>query len=457
MLTTRILKLAGLLALILAVALPAAPQQPNLEADAKALLAEMTTKQFEKAAARFDETMARVLPAPKLEESWNSLIAQAGPYQEFVGSRLTEQSGFRIVILTLRFERAMIEMRVAFDANGRIAGLNSAPAQSSQPSTWRPAPYVSAEKFDDRAVTIGSGKWALPGHLAVPKGAGPFPAAVLVHGSGPNDEDESIGPNKPFKDLAWGLASRGIVVLRYIKRTRHLPAEMSSIQNLTVKEEVVDDAVTAVEFLATLPEVDAHHIFVIGHSLGGMLAPRIAVASPRVSGIVALAGGGRLFKDVLPAQIEYVSNVDGTVTEAEQKQIDAMRRAVADIYDPNLKPDQTVDLLGAKIPGSYFLDLRNYFPAEAAATLKIPILALQGERDYQVRMTDFDLWKKSLAGKPNATLKSYPALNHLFIAGPSRPAEYGQPGNVAAEVVDDIALWILRQTKPALASPGARP
>ena len=109
------------------------------------------------------------------------------------------------------------------------------------------------------------------------------------------------------------------------------------------------------------------------------------------------------------------------------------------------------DRLRARVPGSYFLDLRNYHPAEVAASLRIPILVLQGERDYQVRMSDFDGWKKALAGHSNATLKSYPALNHLFISGtgPGTPAEYSQLGHVADEVLQDIADWIQSQGKPA--------
>jgi hypothetical protein len=116
--------------------------------------------------------------------------------------------------------------------------------------------------------------------------------------------------------------------------------------------------------------------------------------------------------------------------------------------DPDLKPGVTLHILGAPLPSSYVLDLRAYHPRDTARALTIPILVLQGERDYQVPMTDFEMWKQSLGSRPTATLKSYPALNHLFLAGtgPSRPVEYQTPGHVPVEVIDDIAAWCRKPT-----------
>jgi dienelactone hydrolase len=266
---------------------------------------------------------------------------------------------------------------------------------------------------------------------------------VLVHGSGPNDRDETVGSNKPFKDLAWGLASRGVAVLRYEKRTKQYGAKIVSIPNLTAKEEVVDDALAAVELLRKTEGIDAKRIFVLGHSLGGMFVPRIGRLDPNIAGLIALAGATRPLEDVIPEQLAYIFSLDGSVSPEEQKQIDQAKEQAAKVK--SLKPEDagsTAPIFG--VPVSYWLDLRGYDPAESAKALKQPMLILQGERDYQVTMEDFKRWDTALAGKRNVTLKSYPGLNHLFIAGTTRstPLEYEQPGHVDERVLEDIASWI---------------
>ena len=149
----------------------------------------------------------------------------------------------------------------------------------------------------------------MPATLTIPNGTGPFPAVVLVHGSGPNDRDETYGPNKPFKDIAWGLASVGIVVLRYEKRTKQYPQESAAIQNFTVQDETIYDALAAVELLNNSSIVDHSKIFVLGHSLGGMLAPRIALQESQIAGLIILAGATRHLEDLMLEQTRYLANL----------------------------------------------------------------------------------------------------------------------------------------------------
>jgi hypothetical protein len=442
-----LLLVLALVLLMLAGTFIAVSAQANYENEARAFLAELVADKFDVAAARFDETIAKLMPAPKLAETWQGLLSQVGKFQEVKGVQLGEQSGYHVVILSSQFERALIRVRVVFNNKMQIAGLFFAPGESPA-ANWTPAPSVKPDSFEERDVTVGVAPWTLPGKLTVPKGAGPYPGIVLVHGSGPNDADETVGANKVFKDLAWGLATRGIAVLRYTKRTRQYGAKLTAIPNFTVKEETIEDAQHAVDLLAAQPEIDAKRICVVGHSLGALVAPRIAAVQPKIAGLVMLAGNSRPLEVLLIEQVEYLSKADGTITDSEQKQIDATRKAVAEIADPNLKPDQTIVVFGASVPGSYFIDLRAYQPLQVAAALKIPLLFLQGERDYQVRMADFESWKKALGNRENVAFKSYPPLNHLFIAGGapgsglSTPQEYAKPGHVAEEVLDDIALWV---------------
>jgi dienelactone hydrolase len=391
---------------------------------------------------KLDATMKAALPASKLEELWGSLQKQAGAFQQQTGTRASREQGYDIVYVTCQFEQMTLDAKVVFDASGLIAGLFFAPAQTT--SYELPA-YVKADSFQEQEVTVGRGEWALPGTLTLPAGEGPFPAVVLVHGSGPNDRDETIGPNKPFRDLAGGLASQGIAVLRYEKRTRQYSAKMAAAQDtLTVKEEVVDDALAAVDLLRQTPGIDPQRIFVLGHSLGGMLLPRIGAADGKIAGLIALAGATRPLEDIIIEQQTYLANLDGDISAEDQSALDQLAEQVARVKDPQLDASVPATDLPLSIPAAYWLDLRAYTPAETAKALTQPLLILQGGRDYQVTSADFDIWKTALSPRANVQFKFFADLNHLFITGqgPSTPAEYQASGHVAEQVINDIAAWI---------------
>jgi uncharacterized protein len=282
--------------------------------------------------------------------------------------------------------------------------------------------------------------------LCVPVGDGPFPAVVLLQGSGPHDEDETIGPNKPLKDVAWGLASHGIVVFRYMKRTQKYGAKSSEDPaKLTVEDETMSDARAAVALLAKQKKVDPRRLFLVGHSLGAYLEPRIALSDAQITGIVMLAANTRPLEELVVDQVHYILERGPAPTADEQKQAAAIEEAVKRIESPDLKPGDTVNLLGSFLPASYWLDLRQYSPTATAQALKIPILILQGGRDFQVApATNFEQWKTALSRDSNVTLKFYPTLNHLFMAGTgaSLPQEYETPGHVDEQVIADISAWI---------------
>lgn len=389
--------------------------------------------------------MKKELPASKLAEVWKTLEEQAGAFQSITETRTEEMGQAEIVIVTVRFEQNLLDIRMTFNQDKRIIGLYFVPAQN-QTSAYKTPHYAQPAKLEETEVTVGE-DWALPGTLTMPQGNGPFPAVVLVHGSGPNDRDETIGITgavKPFKDLAWGLASQGIAVLRYDKRTKVHAEKLASLSNFTVQEETVDDALAAVELLRQQKKIDQEKIYVLGHSLGGMLAPRIgAAAEDNIAGLVILAGPTRPLEELILEQTKYLADADGSTTEQEAASIRQLEAHIANIQDPNLSPSTPPSELFST-PASYWLDLRSYKPAEAAKNLNLPMLILQGERDYQVTMTDFVKWQQTIGGKSGVQLKSYPGLNHLFIKGdqPSLPAEYEEPGNVEEEVITDIAAWL---------------
>jgi dienelactone hydrolase len=301
-------------------------------------------------------------------------------------------------------------------------------------TAWQRPAYVKPDSFRERDVTVGEGQWKLPGTLTVPIGQGPFPAIVLVHGSGPNDRDEAVGGTKVFKDLAEGLASRGVVVLRYEKRTRQYSAAMAGLASFTVEDEAVEDAVKGAALLRAQPEVNPKRVFVLGHSLGGYLAPRIAEEDGKLAGLIILAGAARPMEDAVVDQAEYLG-----VSADNLKTVKAVAAKIKTLEPGD---EDSPPIMGA--PVAYWLDLKGYDPAALAKKLALPMLILQGDRDFQVTMKDFALWKAAVGANKAVTMRSYPALNHLFVAGEgkSTEAEYRKPGHVAPEVIDDIAKFV---------------
>ncbi len=369
------------------------------------------------------------MPAAELAKV-GAMIKTYGTLENLAAPAVTRSGPNSIVVFAAKFANQNINFRLIVNSAGLVAGFFQLPGSVN----WQRPEYSQPGAFKEREVTVGEGEWKLPGTLSVPLGAGPFPAVVLVHGSGPNDRDETVGGVKMFKDLAEGLASRGIVVLRYEKRTLQYRARIPSIANFTVQEEVVDDAVKALALLRSLAEVNGSRVFVIGHSLGAYVAPRIAEQDGKLAGIVLMAGNVRPLEDLLVEQVEYMGIKGDQLDRAKALQVKVKKLDPGDEDSPSL----------GGLPVSYWVDLKDYDPAAAARKLAIPLLILQGERDFQVTMTDFALWKAAVGSAKGVVMKSYPSLNHLFVAGEGKslPPEYSKPGHVAPAVIDDIAKFV---------------
>lgn len=423
---------------------------PDIESRARTLVETLASGDYAAAAQSFNRQVLEDNPEEMLRQAWTSLVYSAGELQEIWKTEVAEQGELRAVYVSCRFAAGDIVIKVVYDQEGLVAGFwFLAPdqvQQEQQATTYTPPPYADPSSFSEREVTVGNGDWELPGTLTVPNGPGPFPAVVLVHGSGPNNRDEGGGACAPFKDLAWGLATRGIAVLRYDKRTlvyRDRIAESEGM--ITVEEEAVDDAVAAAELLLSTPEADPSRLFVLGHSLGGMLIPRIAQACPWARGFIVMAGPARPFEDLIYEQTEYILGLDGEMDPRDQANLAGLRQAVSRVKDPALSPETPGNLLPLGGSGKWWISVRDIQPAQEARAITRPLLILQGERDYQVTMEDFSIWRQVLADAPNVTFISYPDLNHLFFTGTgkSTPQEYGQPGHVSGQVVEDIARFIL--------------
>ncbi len=434
------------LSLWLLAAPPAAPA-----AQARSFLGELAAGQYRQAEAACDAPVRARAPAAALQRLWESLERAHGAYRSLGATEVVATvRGVTVTRTNVAFAQGTIGLQVAINGGGQVAGIfivaasavPGVPRPAAEPlPDWKPPPYARRASFHEVKVTVGSAPWALPGFLTLPDGQGPFPAVVLVAGSGPDDADETIGPNKPFKDLAWGLASRGIAVLRYAKRTYEYPRECAALPDFTVTQEYVDDAQAALALLAARPDIERDRIFVLGHSEGGMVAPRIA-ASPLAAGMIALAGSVQPLERSVVMQVKYLASLrPPRATAAMVREAEADAEA---IESPALKPGMRVSLLGVPLPAAYVLNLRGYNPPRAAAALRKPVLVLQGGKDYQVTRVDYRLWQRGLAGDRLAAFHFYPTLSHEFmpVRGAPLPADYAVAGHVAAPVIADIAAWV---------------
>jgi uncharacterized protein len=417
---------------------------------ARAIAEELKEGDLPAVESRFDAQMAIQLPDSRFREAWAAFAAQAGRLTSCADVRTLVKGPYTLAFTNCAFEHGKAELRFTFAPDGRLAGFFFVPADARPP--WSAPGYVTTSSFREREVNVVSGTMILPGTLTLPEGAGPFPGVVLVHGSGPQDRDESIGQVRPFQDLAQGLASRGIAALRYEKRTKAYQKELAGKPDLTIREEVIDDAVAAVRLLRGTPGVDPRRVIVVGHSLGGLLAPRIALDA-RLGGAVILAAPSRPMPVVVRDQAHaLVARGTSEIQKLAAPGILREAKALEDVYAGRPGPPSGM-ILGAPI--AYWLDLEAQAPLKDARSLAAPLLVLQGARDDQVTMADFSGWRRALAGRPLVTLKSYPTLDHLFVAGNGRSfaAESPKAGHVAAEVIEDVAAFVKKVPPSADGTP----
>ncbi|WP_410610514.1 hypothetical protein [Amycolatopsis sp. lyj-109] len=401
----------------------------------------VTAGRFADAEERFAPRLRAAASAATLRVGWETEIAKAGPVRAVGGPvREPAKAGLIRVSVPVTCERGGLTVIMSIDDAGLLHGLRLAPPTGT---SWEPPPYAEPDRCTEQEVTVGSGPLSVPGTITLPRGSGPWPGLVLLT-SGPADRDLTTGPNKPFKDLAWGLASHGVAVARFDKVT-HVHPGAGSEPGFTMVDEYVPHAVAAVRLLQQQPDVDPARVFVLGLSGGGKAAPRVATAEPSVAGVVSLAGDTVPLSRAAVRVARYLAELDpGPATTAAAESI---ARQAALVENPGLSPATPAADLLFGWPASYWLDLRDYDPVATAAALDKPMLILQGGRDYQVTVAD-DLarWQASLAQRPDVTIRVHDAADHLFFRGegPSTPAAYESPQHVDPAVVTDIADWISR-------------
>ncbi len=305
----------------------------------------------------------------------------------------------------------------------------------------------------EEKIVVGKGtKYPLDGILSLPENPSKkVPAVVLIQGSGPSDKDETIMANKPFRDIAEYLTANGIAVLRYDKRTLIYGKQMlkEDFGKMTVELETIEDAILAADMLKNDARIDADKVFILGHSVGGMLAPRIDAEGGNFAGIIIFAGSPRSLTDIILGQSDdLLAQLGKLLQKIAVKQIAGIKKKFEAIPDMTAEQAQKTKTVG-KTYAWYFKEMNEHPATGYLSVIRKPVLILQGEKDFQVSVEkDFNLYKQILANKPNVDFKLYPGLNHLFMKSvygtvKEYKKEYKIPSKVDINVLSDMAQWIL--------------
>ncbi len=339
-----------------------------------------------------------------------------------------------------------------------------------------PFPYESI----DVAYENPAGGVKLAGTLTAPRGNGPFPAAILITGSGPQDRDESLMGHKPFWVIADSLTRRGIAVLRVDDRGM---GKSTGNSVRTTLPEMAGDVLAGVEFLKSRKEIDAKRIGAIGHSEGGIIGPMVAAQSPDVAFVVTLAGTGVTGEQVLYLQSELIIRAQGggdtmiatnravqelifNTLRAEQGErddqavLEKLREAwtkmkagmsAANRAALNANTDKAMEAQFASVIAPEIRSFIFHDPAEVLKKVKVPVLAMNGSRDVQVspkQNLPAIVAALTAGGNEDITAVELPGLNHLFQKCKTcAPGEYGELEEtfspVALQILGD---WVVRHT-----------
>lgn len=315
------------------------------------------------------------------------------------------------------------------------------------PSAWAqsaptPAPVTPPAGVVETPIKLGQGEWAVDAMLAMPAGKGPHPAIVLVPGSGPGSMDLKVGGSTIFRDIAWGLAERGIATIRFNKRpTQHAAAFKALGRRPTLDEEYIDDASSAAAYLRTAAGVDPKRVYVFGNSMGATLAATIANRN-NLPGAFIMAGSPRRIGDVLIEQASY-----GLSIAKDEKERARAEEVIANGKRINaITPDSDPKEVIHGSPVEVWRTLAAIQPIEQVRKLSARggrVFVAHGDRDYLITELDWQAWQP-VANLPGVTMRRFPKLNHIMQEGEGKMTfeEYRWTRPVSIKFIQAMADWI---------------
>jgi len=381
--------------------------------------------------------------------AWAQLEMSFGAYEEILSSTAQEQAGYIVGTIVCSYEYVDATFNVTVTADGLLAGLFVASVTlKAEESAADQTQFVTEE------ITLRAGEAdETQGILTLPNGEGPFPAVIMMQGSGPSDMNETAYGITPFRDIAEGLALSGVASIRYDKytyaHTDLLAADPALLATFTIAEEYIVDAGDALALLQADERIG--DIYLLGHSLGAMIVPR----AMQTLGADSFAGGVLLEGSPLPLwEIQYRQNLmllpSLSIDErpAAREQIDAEAAKLEQLQTLSDEELQSATFFG--VSAYYQMDEMSVNAGETAIALSKPLLIVQGGKDWQVTTEDgLDAWKTALADQTFAEYLCYPDLNHMLCEMETDPtgttSDYQAGDTVSQALIGDIAAWILGQ------------
>lgn len=399
----------------------------------------LANHKYKKVYKCFDTNMQSKVPVSQLKGLWEQMESTAGKLQNVVDVRQTARESGTKESAMLQFEQASVQMTMSVNDKGKINGLYISQL------AYQPPVYGKDLGVGKKYMNFISNSYNLSGELVIPLDCNSCPLVILVHGSGPNDKDETIGPNKVFYDLALGFASKGIATYRYDKRSKLYPEAFK--EQFDLYDETINDAISAFYHLKGDTSLHFSKYVMLGHSLGAYAMPLIADSlKNNLDGAILFSANARKLEDLIEYQMKYLTEFDGEITKEEAKIITENTKKANDIRTLNYTQETSAEDLLAYWPGTFWKGIANYNPvSQLNANTTTPFFILQGEKDYQITITDFEIWRTAVGAKDNVKMQSYPNLTHLFttsINDKPSPADYFLPNNVEFQVIWDMADWI---------------
>jgi dienelactone hydrolase len=391
----------------------------------------------------FDSTVYGKIISAQADRSINNFIKTNGKIVAIEKTEVDTQGCKMVTVTSIKTNNGKFLWYLYFDQAQYIERLEI--DTFSDQWFYKPKTTVTSN-YSRKEIVVESNPFIkLPGSLFLPNNLKKSPAVILVHGSGPHDRNQSIGKNKIFLDIALDLVQKGIAVLIYDKRTYvyqfNNPFSMDSMDYQT---ETVEDAVAAFNFLKKQTGVDTNSIFIAGHSQGALCAPLIAKGCKNLKGLILLAAPARSLLEILPEQLDYIASLKKNISETEEANFNALKWQVKNALKPDLNLKSKVSLPFNAKP-KYWLFDRNYKVLDEAKKLGMPMLLLQGGRDYNVVKKDYDLWLLAMSDKSNFKSVFYDDLDHLFFEGKgmAKPEDVLKPNHVSPKITEKIAEFVL--------------
>ncbi|MGL4363278.1 MAG: DUF3887 domain-containing protein [Cellulosilyticaceae bacterium] len=394
--------------------------------------------EYQEVCDMMDDNMLAIITPSILKQSYETVAINIGEIKDIKVDKTIDVGEYKQVDVRMTTELAQLKITLVFNQLQKLSGLQLG---------FYAMDAVLPKHAVEKEMSVTSGKYTMPATLTLPKQEGDFPVVVLVHGSGPNDQDETIGGVKVFRDIAYFLAEKGIATLRYDKRTYTYIKEYNENPAIfDFAEEVLEDAQSAVELMKVTPQIDKDKIFVLGHSLGGMSVPMLNKLMSGVSGYIMMAAPARPLEDLVYEQIDYLTGVQG-MSETEKTMYMELINKQIQVVKTITKETEIQEVGLAGINNKMWADFNAYNQVEDAKSIDVPLLIVQGGRDYQVTMEDYEIWQEMLNNKENVTFRAYDDLNHLFVtgAGKSIPNEYYTPAQVSETFLLELTQWILNK------------